>query len=61
MLKRVGYFFKSNNYRWLKGKGLAGRITLLHKSDRMNAVFHGRKHSGAGVTDELLLSFSNYN
>jgi len=25
----------------------------------MDAVFHGRKYSGAGVTDEQLLSFSN--
>jgi hypothetical protein len=33
-------------------EGLVGRITLLHKPDRMNAVFHGRKYSGARVTDK---------
>ncbi|WP_280740054.1 hypothetical protein [Pedobacter borealis] len=33
---------------------------MLHKPDRMNAVFHGRKYSGAGVADEQLLWFSNY-
>jgi len=41
-----------------------GLLPLLNKLqpayDRINAVFHGRKYSGAGATDERLLSFSNY-
>jgi hypothetical protein len=44
----------------MKAEGLVGRITLLHKPDRMDAVFHGRKYSGAVLADECLLSFSNY-
>jgi len=36
----------------MKGKGLVERTTMLHKPDRMNAVFHGRKYSGAVFTDE---------
>lgn len=51
--------FKSSNYWRMPGIGWLNELLMLHKPDRMDAVFHGRKDSGAVVTDKQLLSFSN--